>query len=152
MGQAILNAVKVLFLFVLLVTLLAAMGGPTWFLGDAAILYRYTVQNRSGEPVVCAVIGWFPRAGTDTVAWQPAPNVKGPGYGIALNPWESAEIALTTSDFSALQILVRGRNATETRTTGKPVGYGIPPLSECPLASEALLPCFDGYTVTLPYR
>jgi len=152
MGQGILNILKVLFLSVAVITLFTAMGGVTGFLGDAAILYHYKVENRSGEPVVCAVIGWFPRQGTQTVIWQPAPNVKGPGYGISLAPGESANIALTTSDFGSIQGLVRGKNATETRSFGSHQSFVIPPLSTCRLASEALLPCFDGQSVILPSR
>lgn len=149
--QAVLNVLKVVFLGVLLIVFFAAAGGSSWLLGDAAIIYRYAITNGSGEPIVCAVVGYFPNRREPGELWQPAPNVKGPSHNLRLAPGETVQIALTTSDFSQPGVLVRGSGATETKWVDcRHFEVRIPPLAECPVASAVLLPCFAGDTVAVP--
>ena len=52
----------ILCLAVFVVSYLVTMGGPkVFFAPDALVIYRYQVENNSGESVTCAKIGWFPR-------------------------------------------------------------------------------------------
>lgn len=130
--------------------------GPKLLLGtNALVIYHYLLENKSGENVTCAVIGWYPKSSEHSVLWCPAPSTQGSFYNKSLKHGEKTEIALTTSDFCGMQVLVRRENATETKSVSKMnngFGFVILPLSELPLASEALLPCFSGGSVTLPAR
>lgn len=119
---------------------------------DTSVIYRYQVENNSGESVTCAVIGWYPRVSEKAQIWQPAPNTRGPAHGIFLNAGGQTEMALSTSDFCGVRVLVRGNSATETRVLEASSGlrFSIPRLESLPLASDSLLTCFDGGSVSLP--
>ena len=147
----VIGSFKALFLLLLLGFLFFSVAPKLLFDPETFIIYRFQIQNQSGEPVTCAAIGWYPAKNQVTI-WEPAPNVRGPGHGIRLDPGQETEIALSTSDFCDVQLLVRGKTATETRLFAKNVHepFVIPRLTDLPLATTTIIPCFEGEKVALP--